>query len=109
MRKVIYGMMVSLDGYIATPGWEIDWILIDEELHRYVNEQESAVDTYLSGRRMYERMARFWPTADTDPSAPDFIVEYSRIWKRMPLLVVPPAVADLRLAGEPMNRARRSR
>jgi dihydrofolate reductase len=87
MRKVIYGMMVSLDGYIETPGWEIDWILIDEELHKYVNDQESAVDTYLYGRRMYELMARFWPTADEDPSAPDYVVEYARIWRRMPKVV----------------------
>jgi dihydrofolate reductase len=87
VRKVIYGMMVSLDGYIETPGWEIDWILIDEELHKYVNDQERAVDTYLYGRRMYELMARFWPTADEDPAAPDFIVEYARIWKRTPKVV----------------------
>jgi dihydrofolate reductase len=87
MRKLIYGMMVSLDGYIETPGREIDWILIDEELHEYINEQESAVDAHLYGRRMYDLMARFWPTADEDPSAPDFIVEYARIWKRMPKVV----------------------
>ena len=87
MRKVIYGMMVSLDGYIETPGREIDWILIDEELHKYVNEQESAVDTYLYGRRMYQLMAAFWPTADEDPAAPDFIVEFARIWKQTPKVV----------------------
>jgi dihydrofolate reductase len=87
MRKLIYGMMVSLDGFIETPGREIDWILIDEELHKYVNEQQSAVDTYLYGRRMYELMARFWPTADADPAAPDYIVEYARIWKRTPKVV----------------------
>lgn len=87
MRKVIYGMMVSLDGYIETPNREIDWILIDEELHSYVNDQESAFDAYLYGRRMYELMAAFWPTADEDPSAPGFVVEYARIWKQMPKVV----------------------
>jgi dihydrofolate reductase len=84
---VIYGMMVSLDGFIETPKREIDWILIDEELHTHVNNQESAVDTYLYGRRMYELMAGFWPTADEDPLAPDFIVEYARIWKQKPKVV----------------------
>jgi dihydrofolate reductase len=87
MRRVIYGMMVSLDGYIETPGREIDWILIDEELHKYVNDRESAVDTFVYGRRMYELMARFWPTADEDPSAPDYVVEFARIWKPMPKVV----------------------
>jgi dihydrofolate reductase len=87
MRRVIYGMMVSLDGFVETPNREIDWIVIDEELHKYVNDQESAVDTYLYGRRMYQLMADFWPTADADPEAPDYIVEYSHIWKKMPKVV----------------------
>jgi dihydrofolate reductase len=87
MRKVIYGMMVSLDGFVAGPNEEIDWILIDEELHKYVNDQEIAVDTYLYGRRIYELMAGFWPTADADPGAPDYIVEFAHIWKKMPKVV----------------------
>jgi dihydrofolate reductase len=87
MRRVIYGMMVSLDGFVETPNREIDWIVIDEELHKYVNDQESAVDTYLYGRRMYQLMADFWPTADEDPSAPEYIVEYARIWKKVPKVV----------------------
>jgi dihydrofolate reductase len=87
MRRVIYGMMVSLDGFVETPNREIDWIVIDEELHKYVNDQESAVDTYLYGRRIYQLMADFWPTADENPSAPEYIVEFARIWKKMPKLV----------------------
>jgi len=87
MRRVIYGMMVSLDGFVAGPNEEIDWILIDEELHKYVNDQESAVDTYLYGRRIYELMAGFWPTADADPAAPDYIVEFAQIWKKTPKVV----------------------
>jgi dihydrofolate reductase len=32
-------------------------------------------------------MAAFWPTADEDPSAPDFVIEYARIWKSVPNVV----------------------
>ncbi|HVC34745.1 MAG TPA: dihydrofolate reductase family protein [Chloroflexota bacterium] len=71
MRKVIYSMMVSLDGFIDGPNRELDWAIIDEELHSFVNGQQSAIDTYLYGRRLYEVMADFWPTADTNPSAPE--------------------------------------
>ncbi len=39
MRKVIYSMSVSLDGFIAGPGGEIDWSAPDEELHRFHNER----------------------------------------------------------------------
>jgi len=32
-------------------------------------------------------MARFWPTADTNPENPEYILEYARIWKNMPKVV----------------------
>ena len=35
MRKLIYSMSVSLDGFIAGPDGEIDWSAPDEELHRF--------------------------------------------------------------------------
>jgi dihydrofolate reductase len=87
MRKVIYSMMVSLDGFIETSNRDLSWILIDEELHKHANDRQRAIDTYLYGRRMYELMADFWPTADADPSAPDYIVEFAAIWKDMPKVV----------------------
>jgi dihydrofolate reductase len=87
MRRLIYGMLVSLDGFVAASDGNLDWHLIDEELHTYFNNQESAVDTWLYGRRMYELMAEFWPTADQDPSAPGYVVEFARIWRKMPKVV----------------------
>jgi dihydrofolate reductase len=74
--------MVSLDGFIEGPRRELDWHLVDEELHTYINDQERAIDTHLYGRRTYEVMAAFWPTADRDRSAPAYIAEYARTWKR---------------------------
>jgi len=79
-------MLVSLDGFIEGPNRELDWHIIDEELHRFVNDQQSAIDTYLYGRRMYEVMA-YWETADTNLSAPEYELEFARIWKKMPKIV----------------------
>lgn len=87
MRKVTYSMSVSLDGFIETPDLGIDWVIVDEELHTFFNDQARETDVFLYGRRMYELMTEFWPTADADPSNPDFVVEYSRIWKDMPKVV----------------------
>jgi dihydrofolate reductase len=87
MRNVIYSMMVSLDGFTARPNGELDWVIVDEELHTFINDQQSEVGTYLHGRRMYELMSAYWPTADEDPSAPPYMVEFSRIWKDMPKVV----------------------
>jgi dihydrofolate reductase len=87
VRKIIYSMMVSLDGFIAGREGELDWAIIDRELHEYVNEQERGVDTHLYGRRTWEVMAEYWPTADTDPSLPDYAVEFARIWKKLKKVV----------------------
>ena len=80
-------MMVSLDGFIEGPNQELDWHIIDEELHTFVNNQQAEIDTYLYGRRLYELMADYWPTADTDPSVPEYIIEFAHIWKKMPKIV----------------------
>jgi len=86
MRKVIYGMFVSLDGFIEGPNRELDWHIPDEELHRYVNDQQREIGAYLFGRRMYEVMA-YWETADKDPSNPEYVLEFARIWKSIPKIV----------------------
>ena len=86
VRKVIYEMSVSLDGFIETPNREIDWVIVDEELHTFFNDQERAIDTHLYGRRMYEIMS-YWQTADTNLSNPPYAVEYARIWQNMPKIV----------------------
>jgi dihydrofolate reductase len=87
MRKIILMMSVSLDGFIEGPNREIDWHLVDDELHDHFNEQLSTMGAFLSGRVTYELMAGFWPTADADPSSTRPMVEFARIWRDMPKIV----------------------
>jgi dihydrofolate reductase len=86
MRKLIYSMGVSLDGFIAGPDGEIDWSAPDEELHRFHNQQTRELGAHLCGRRLYEVMA-FWETADQNPSAAEHELEFARIWKDLPKIV----------------------
>jgi dihydrofolate reductase len=87
MRKLVYATSLSLDGYIDAEAGDPSWVVPDEELHRHFNEIERETDTLLYGRRMYELMAGYWPTADQDPSAPAVIVEYAQLWKPIPKVV----------------------
>jgi dihydrofolate reductase len=87
MGKVIYSMMVSLDGFIAGPDGELDWHVVDEELHRHFNDLESEMAVLLYGRRLYENMAAYWPMAAQNAAAPDYEVEYARIWQAKPKIV----------------------
>lgn len=86
MRDLIYSMGVSLDGFIAGPGDDIDWSAPDEELHRFHNQQAREIGVQLYGRRMYETM-RFWETAHERPAAADFALEFQSIWKDTPKIV----------------------
>jgi len=86
MRKLIYSMGVSLDGFIAGPGGAIDWAAPDEELHRFHNEQAGEVGVHLYGRRLYEVMAP-WETADEDPERAEHEREFARVYKSTPKVV----------------------
>jgi dihydrofolate reductase len=87
MRKVIFAMNVSLDGFIEGTNGDLSWSVPDEELHRHFNDFDAMIDLHFCGRLLYENMAAFWPTADEDPAAPDYVIEYARIWKLMPKIV----------------------
>jgi dihydrofolate reductase len=80
-------MSVSLDGYIEGPNHELDWQLVDDELHQHFNDELKGMGAFVSGRVTHELMARFWPTADKDPSSTPAMVEFARIWRKMPKIV----------------------
>ena len=86
MRKLIYSMGVSLDGFIAGPGGDFGWSAPDEELHRFHNAQTRELGGHLCGRRLYETMV-FWETADRDPSLAEYGLEFARIWQKLPKVV----------------------
>jgi dihydrofolate reductase len=87
MRKLIYAMSVSIDGVIESADGDLRWSFPDAELHRHFNELDSTIDTYLYGRRLYENMVAYWPTADENPSAADVEIEYARNWKQKKKIV----------------------
>ena len=87
MRKIIWMMSVSLDGYMEGPNRELDWHLVDDELHNHFNEELGAMGAFLDGRVTYELMTDFWPTADADPSSTESVKEFARIWRDMPKFV----------------------
>jgi dihydrofolate reductase len=87
MRKIILMMSVSLDGYFEGPNHELDWQLVDVELHSHFNEWLGAMGAFLDGRVTYELMAEFWPTADADPATTGPVAEFARIWRDMPKIV----------------------
>jgi dihydrofolate reductase len=85
MRKLIYSMTVSLDGFIAGPDGAIDWSVPDEELFLFHTQHVQELGAHLCGRRLYETMV-YWETAQESPLAAEQ-VEFAQIWKALPKVV----------------------
>ncbi len=95
MGKLIYSMSVSLDGFVETPDHSLDWANVEQELHTWFNERAREADAFLYGRRLYEVMTAYWPTAEADPSATDFMLDFARIWNPKPKVVFSSTLASV--------------
>jgi dihydrofolate reductase len=102
MRSLVYSMSVSLDGYIAGPGGDIDWSVPGEELFAFHTRRVAETGVHLCGRRLYETML-YWETAEEGPLA-EAQLEFARIWKALPKLVfsttLESVVGNARLAAD---------
>ena len=78
LKKIITTTWVTLDGYIAGPKGEMDWVMVDEEMGTYEYDIASAADTLLLGRVTYESFAGSWPYVPDNPNASEGEKEYAR-------------------------------
>lgn len=87
MRRLIYGMNLSLDGYIAASGDDIGWSAPSEELFQFWSDRLEATDLSLYGRKLWQTMSSYWPTGDQQPNATPAEIEFARRWRDMPKAV----------------------
>jgi dihydrofolate reductase len=86
MARLIFGMMQSLDGYVACPPGSEDFFPgPGPELHQHFNDQVRGVAGSLYGRVMYEMM-RYWDE-DQDDWGP-IERDYAAVWRAQPKWVV---------------------
>ncbi|NHJ22768.1 MAG: dihydrofolate reductase [Candidatus Lokiarchaeota archaeon] len=74
MRKLILQMQMTLDGYVAGPKGELDWMVWnwDEKLTSYVSKLTERIDTILLGRKMVDGFISHWSEVITQPDNPDY-------------------------------------
>jgi dihydrofolate reductase len=87
MRKLTFGMNLSLDGYIAAPGDDLGWSVPSDELFQWWSDRVGATGLALYGRKLWETMSSHWPTADQQPGATPAQIEFARRWRDMPKVV----------------------
>jgi dihydrofolate reductase len=87
-RKIISFMHISLDGFVAGPNGEMDWIKVDQEIFEYVGKRISEGDTALYGRVTYQMMENYWPTAANKPTATKHDIEHSKWYSKVHKVVL---------------------
>jgi dihydrofolate reductase len=87
MRKIVFSLAVSLDGFFEGPNHEIDWSLVDDELLAHMNDQFRDASAFLTGRITHELMLRTWPAVAADPDATPLMADFASIWVPKPKYV----------------------
>ena len=72
LRKLKLQVQMSIDGCIAGPNGEMDWMvgLQDDKLNKYVNELTESIDTILLGRKMTDAFISYWSDVINKPDDP---------------------------------------
>ena len=88
MRKIISFMHISLDGFVAGPNGEMDWIKVNQEIFDHVGKRISTGNTAMYGRVTYDMMEGYWPTAADQPNATKHDIEHSQWYKQVHKVVL---------------------
>lgn len=88
MRKIVQFMHVSLDGFVAGPNGEMDWITVDDEIFDYAGNRTDNSDLALYGRVTFDMMEGYWPTAANQPNASKHDIEHSRWYNNVDKIVI---------------------
>jgi len=71
-RKLILSMQITLDGYVAGPNDEADWLITDDDAWNDLYKDLNTADTYLLGRKMHPLYSKYWQSVLRNPdSAPN--------------------------------------
>jgi dihydrofolate reductase len=88
MSKIISFVHISLDGFVAGPNGEMNWIKVDEEIFDHVGRRISETDAALYGRVTYEMMENYWPGAGDKPNASKHDIDHSKWYSKAHKIVL---------------------
>ena len=70
MRKLKLHVGMSIDGCIAGPNNEMDWLICDDECMKYIDDIVESVDTIIMGRKMADEFISHWSSRMNKPDDP---------------------------------------
>jgi len=97
MRRIVVFMHTSLDGFVAGPAGEMDWIKVGEDMFDYAGKQTDRSDIALYGRVTYQMMESYWPTAGDQPDASKHDRQHSAWYNKVEKVVVSRSMKGVQL------------
>jgi dihydrofolate reductase len=88
MGNLVLFMHISLDGFGSGLNGQMDWIHVDDEIFDYGAERIYATDIALYGRKTYQLMESYWPTAADQPNPTKHDIEHSKWYKNVKKIVL---------------------
>ncbi|RAO16462.1 Dihydrofolate reductase [Micromonospora noduli] len=88
MRKIVVSMWTTVDGFVAGPDDEMDWLLVDEHLQKYERALVDNAGSLMLGRITHADFAGHWPSTAQDPDQPDAVRGYAQRLDALDKIVV---------------------
>jgi dihydrofolate reductase len=87
MRKLKLQMQITVDGFVAGPEGQLDWMTwdMDTDLIAFINRLTDSSDTILLGRKMTDGFVKYWEQVVTKPESPEYA--FGRKMVDMPKIV----------------------
>ena len=109
MGRIIAFMHVSLDGFVAGPNGEMNWIQTPPEMFEFTGQRINRSDTALYGRKTFQMMEGYWPVADQQPNATRHDIEHAHWYRQVRKVVVSKSMgasenASVRVIGGDLSR-----
>ena len=99
MKKIIFSINISLDGYIAKKNGDFNWLLVDESLFDFIKTFTDDADTAIYGRKTYEMMESYWTTAADKPNATRHDIEHSKWYNDSQKIVISRTLKNKEIAN----------
>lgn len=88
MTRIVVSMWTTLDGYVAGPDDEMDWLEPDDQMMTYETALVTDADGLLLGRVTHGDFAGSWPAVARNDTEPPAVRAYARRVDEMPKIVV---------------------
>jgi dihydrofolate reductase len=99
VKNLVLFVHTSLDGFVAGPQGEMDWITVNDEIFDFVTHLTDDADMALYGRVTYDMMEGYWPTAGDQPGASKHDINHSKWYNNVSKVVLSRTMAGQKPAN----------